>query len=291
MRQAGVSVIGAVLALLILSVLVAVSVSLVTTGGRSGLYEEQGGKAFYIAEGGLQYSLPQVKNSPSYSGDTDKPLGEGAFTVTVSSGPGVGQRTISSTGKITYGTFTTQRIVNAVVQGGEAITDGGFTDLANWPDGDCKPNRNQGTVSIVDGALSIATNAARKQSMKDCRQQSLAVPIPPATDVTLSLRYYFSSTHTCSDESEKTTAKCEMSVIFVYSDGSEEEPWTNSDYPTSWASTGDISWTTKADVNLTDIKLFYDIKSANAKNAQTTGWLDDVSLTSPFVVTSIKESF
>lgn len=75
--NAGLSLIATILALLIFSLFIAVAVSLVTTGSNIGLQEEQGVQAFYIAEGGMQYTLRAntycAYNSPSTS------LGSGNF--------------------------------------------------------------------------------------------------------------------------------------------------------------------------------------------------------------------
>jgi hypothetical protein len=79
-RSRGVSAIGAILAILIFSLLMAVVVSVVTIGASIGLQEEQGIKAFYIAEGGLQYAIEN--GTPPCDFDVPAPvsLGGGSFT-------------------------------------------------------------------------------------------------------------------------------------------------------------------------------------------------------------------
>ena len=90
--QSGLSIIATVMAMLILALFAAAAVSLVTTSTGSGIQEERGVGAFYIAEGGMQYTLK--KNTyPYYDGYydapisddpvTDKALGDGSFSVTV----------------------------------------------------------------------------------------------------------------------------------------------------------------------------------------------------------------
>ncbi|MGD2081145.1 MAG: hypothetical protein PVG55_01380 [Nitrospirota bacterium] len=77
----GISAVGAVLALLIFSLLVTVAVSLVTTGASTGLQEELGIKAFYIAEGGLRYALKNGTAPCGYDHLSPVPLGGGSFVV------------------------------------------------------------------------------------------------------------------------------------------------------------------------------------------------------------------
>jgi len=79
---------------MILALFAAVAVSLVTTGAGTGIQEERGTQAFYIADGGLYYTLKR-NTYPYYDGDYDPPLsdalvtdiplgdGNGRFTVTV----------------------------------------------------------------------------------------------------------------------------------------------------------------------------------------------------------------
>jgi|GEM_PF-7131107 len=90
--ESGLSIVATVLVLLALALFAAVAVSLVTTGTGTGIQEERGVEAFYIADGGMQYTLK--KNTyPYYDGDYDPPLsdslvtdislGDGSFSVTV----------------------------------------------------------------------------------------------------------------------------------------------------------------------------------------------------------------
>jgi type II secretory pathway pseudopilin PulG len=91
-NQSGLSIVATVMVMMILALFAAVAVSLVTTGAGTGIQEERGTQAFYIADGGMQYTLK--KNTyPYYDGDYDPPLsdypisdialGDGSFTVTV----------------------------------------------------------------------------------------------------------------------------------------------------------------------------------------------------------------
>lgn len=80
--QSGASVLAAVLAILIFTLLVALLVSIISTGASVGLQEELGVKAFYIADGGLQYAL---KNGSSCDFNVSAPMALGGGTFTVAS--------------------------------------------------------------------------------------------------------------------------------------------------------------------------------------------------------------
>ncbi len=80
-RDRGASAIGAVLAVLIFSLLVAVIVSVVTISASTGLQEELGVKAFYISEGGLQFALKNGTPPCGYDVSSPVSLGGGSFVV------------------------------------------------------------------------------------------------------------------------------------------------------------------------------------------------------------------
>jgi len=91
-NNSGLSIVATVMIMMILALFAAAAVSLVTTSTGTGIQEERGTQAFYIADGGMQYTLK--KNTyPYYDGDYDPPiadapvtniaLGDGRFTVTV----------------------------------------------------------------------------------------------------------------------------------------------------------------------------------------------------------------
>lgn len=77
----GVSAVGAVLALLIFSLVVAIAVSVVSIGASTGIQEELGIKAFYIAEGGLQFALKNGTPPCGYDHPSPVSLGGGSFVV------------------------------------------------------------------------------------------------------------------------------------------------------------------------------------------------------------------
>ncbi len=83
LNNSGLSIIATVMVMMLLALFAAVGVSLVTTGSSIGLQEEQGDAAFYIAEGGLEYTLAKNKGSvPNYSTNGNYiPLGSGEFKV------------------------------------------------------------------------------------------------------------------------------------------------------------------------------------------------------------------
>lgn len=89
LNTSGLSIVATVMVMLILALFAAAAVSLITTAAGTGIQEERGVEAFYIADGGIQYTLK--KNTYPYydiydatpTPLTDRPLGNGSFTVTV----------------------------------------------------------------------------------------------------------------------------------------------------------------------------------------------------------------
>lgn len=81
--QSGLSIIATVMIMMILALFAAAAVSLITTAAGTGIQEERGTQAFYIADGGMQFTLK--KNTyPDYdTAASSIPLGNGSFTVTV----------------------------------------------------------------------------------------------------------------------------------------------------------------------------------------------------------------
>lgn len=77
----GVSAIGAVLAILIFALLISVIVSVITMNASVGLQEELGIKAFYIAEGGMQYAIENGTPPCDFNVPSAKALGGGTFIV------------------------------------------------------------------------------------------------------------------------------------------------------------------------------------------------------------------
>ena len=81
------SIVATVMIMLILALFAAAAVSLITTAAGTGIQEERGTQVFYIADGGMQFTLK--KNTyPDYDENIpplidDKNLGNGRFTVTV----------------------------------------------------------------------------------------------------------------------------------------------------------------------------------------------------------------
>lgn len=82
-NQSGLSIVATVMIMMILALFAAAAVSLVTTAAGMGIQEERGTQAFYIADGGMQYTLK--KNTYPYYDDSASSvnLGDGSFTVTV----------------------------------------------------------------------------------------------------------------------------------------------------------------------------------------------------------------
>ena len=82
-NNSGMSIVATVMIMLILALFAAAAVSLITTSAGTGIQEERGVEAFYIADGGMQYTLK--KNTyPDYdTSASNKDLGDGSFTVTV----------------------------------------------------------------------------------------------------------------------------------------------------------------------------------------------------------------
>lgn len=82
-NQSGLSIVATVMIMMILALFAAAAVSLITTAAGTGIQEERGTQAFYIADGGMQYTLK--KNTyPDYdTAASSINLGDGSFTVTV----------------------------------------------------------------------------------------------------------------------------------------------------------------------------------------------------------------
>ncbi|HBG93482.1 MAG: hypothetical protein A2X54_05725 [Nitrospirae bacterium GWF2_44_13] len=82
-NNSGFSIVATVMIMMILALFAAAAVSLITTAAGTGIQEERGTQAFYIADGGMQYTLK--KNTyPDYdTAASSIPLGDGSFTVTV----------------------------------------------------------------------------------------------------------------------------------------------------------------------------------------------------------------
>ena len=83
-NQSGLSIVATVMVMMILALFAAAAVSLITTAAGTGIQEERGTQAFYIAEGGMQYTLK--KNTYPYYAVVSTPLGDisgSSFTVTV----------------------------------------------------------------------------------------------------------------------------------------------------------------------------------------------------------------
>lgn len=92
------------LAVIFLSVLLTLTVALGSIIGRAYSMSGKGclrAKAFHIAEGGLHKAMWKLSRSPAdYAGEKETLLGEGAFTVEVSSLEGEpGRRIITSSGR------------------------------------------------------------------------------------------------------------------------------------------------------------------------------------------------
>lgn len=288
--QKGVSIIAVVATMLILSVMGVVLVSLVTTGSDISVNQLRSEQALNIAHGGIEFGLHTTTRGGGSWGEftfSNRSLGAGTFTLSTNTSISGTERrmTLDSAGSVSSSNLVAERSVRMVVRrvsgggGTENITDGGFPSLVNWPDGNCPPNKNtEGTVSVVSNALSIATQTGKTKTMDDCVVQTLGTAIPPSTNVILSLQYKFDANIACGPTGND--ARCNMSVIFIYSDGSTETPWATSAYPSIWTSSGNISWATKAGLSLVAVRLKYDIKSANDASAWATGWLDDVTLIS-----------
>lgn len=80
-NQSGFSIVATVMIMMILALFAAAAVSLITTAAGTGIQEERGTQAFYIADGGMQYTLK--KNTYPYYAVASTNLGDGSFTVSV----------------------------------------------------------------------------------------------------------------------------------------------------------------------------------------------------------------
>jgi len=98
--------IGLVLALVSMLVLSIIGVGLVTIGRhetRFAVQERLSDATFYIADGGVEFAISQLKGNPYYRGPTTNSLGDGTYTVnvsTVGAGPPFNQYLITSVAHI-----------------------------------------------------------------------------------------------------------------------------------------------------------------------------------------------
>ena len=86
LNQSGLSIVATVMVMMILALFAAAAVSLITTAAGTGIQEERGTQAFYIADGGMQYTLK--KNTYPYYDTAASSIALGdisgsSFTVTV----------------------------------------------------------------------------------------------------------------------------------------------------------------------------------------------------------------
>jgi len=79
--QSGFSIVATVMIMMILALFAAAAVSLITTAAGTGIQEERGTQAFYIADGGMQFTLK--KNTYPYYAVASTNLGDGSFSVAV----------------------------------------------------------------------------------------------------------------------------------------------------------------------------------------------------------------
>jgi hypothetical protein len=162
-KNAGVSAIGAVLAILIFTLFISVIVSLVTTGASIGLQEEIGMKAFYVAEAGLQYALEAGTLPCNFDVAAPVSIGGGSFTVA--------SRCVSSAGACSAPATVTDNPLGA------PDTDINVTSVANYV--------VPGTIRIDDEYILCTSTVANQ--FNECvrgRAGSAAVPHANGTTVT-----------------------------------------------------------------------------------------------------------
>lgn len=110
-KQEGVSIIAAIFIIVILAFMGLVFLTLFTTTSSTSVNELQSTQALYVAEGGKEYALQRLKDDSSYTGEANKPLGNGSFTTTVAD-IGGGVRRVTTTA--TVGSAT--RVVEVTAQ-------------------------------------------------------------------------------------------------------------------------------------------------------------------------------
>ena len=82
-NQKGAALIAVVIIIVILAFMGVMFLSMVNTASLTSVNDMQSTQALYVAEGGLEYGIKQLKNNPLYIGDADISLGSGTFTTTV----------------------------------------------------------------------------------------------------------------------------------------------------------------------------------------------------------------
>lgn len=159
----------------------------------------------------------------------------------------------------------------------EAITDGDFPNLANWPTESL--TKTDGTTSwdgadggaTPNGSYSIQTNVGKRQWMEGYREQTLAVPIPSGSDIALSL--WFKKVVVNPAAMQQT-----VGITLVYQSAVTVQIWSDTGGDTGGWTTGSLASFVTTDI-VTAVRLDFSLRSRNSNGAQIGAWFDDISIT------------
>src|SRR5438552_14093859 len=115
----GFSLITSLIFISLLAVVGASLLGLVSTNSRVTLRRKQNAEALNLAQAGADEAVSQLKNNSSYSGFTNRSLGAGAVTITVTTPSGQpNRRVVTSAGSVTDLGQTMSRSVRATLDMG-----------------------------------------------------------------------------------------------------------------------------------------------------------------------------
>jgi type II secretory pathway pseudopilin PulG len=172
-NNSGMSIIATVMIMMILALFAAAAVSLITTAAGTGIQEERGTQAFYIADGGMQYTLK--KNTyPYYAISTSTNLGDGTFTVSVPT-----LTSTASIGNTSLGVSSTDGFVQAAPP-----TDTDYWTLICGTAADPIPTvRMSSDCEKISCATKFATCARGKDSTDEAEHISASVVMMYSWDI------------------------------------------------------------------------------------------------------------
>ena len=293
-NQKGASIIAVIAVMLILAVMGTTLISLVTTGSDVSVNQLQSEQALNVAEGGAEYAIRQLKDSPGYAGGAGISLGSGTFDITVS-GPAGGSQTITSTSYVS----NAQRVIEIETQGGNAITNGTFTsDISGWTetltntDGSSAWSNYPIPPGGSPGSLLSQTNTGRGLNFTGYRSQGIS--IASGASVTFNIDYCKNATSDTGGNSRMDT-----SVVIVYQGGATYTVWSDTSQPitacsdeANWPATVNTSFTTTN--NVIEVRIVYDLRNRSGPSGDGTKkevWFDTVSLSTSFTVVSRSEVY
>lgn len=283
--QKGVSIIAVVATMLILSVMGVVLVSLVTTGSDISVNQLRSEQALNIAEGGKEYALKQLRDNPSYTGDANKPLGNGSFTVIVTD-LGSGIKRVTSSGSA----GSAAKAVEVTTQGGNIVANGTFaTDISGWTetlsqsDGfsawSSIPAINGSPGSLLAKTTDCSGDGCRNLFFSGYREQGIS--ISSGATVSLQMAYCKNAIGFTGGGSRLNTY-----IDIVYQGGTTYRAWSDISQPPNPSCSNGATWSNvNVSFTTTDpavaVRIVYNLKNhggSDGANSQKQAWFDEVKL-------------